>query len=151
MKTIKSNKAYLNKLLLESTSKRDVKLYEKFIGVLTALEQKECSEDQRDLIEKKLEILDLDQETKHRKKIIKKGYSEFVGYLQTEFSWILKDYYANYGLSIGMVFGLALGTSIFRDSGSSATGMCFGMLIGYFIGQNMDKKAAKENKVLSVA
>ena len=151
MRTLKSNKEYLNKLLLETTSKREVKLYEKFIGVLTALEQKELSEDQRDLIEKKLEILALDQETKNRKKIIKKGYSELVSYLQTEFSWILKDYYSNYGLSIGMVLGLALGTSIFRDSGSSATGMCFGMLIGYFIGQNMDKKAAKENKVLSVA
>jgi len=75
----------------------------------------------------------------------------FVKYLDTAFSFILKDHFANYGLSIGMVFGIAVGTALFRDSGGSTTGMCLGMFIGYIIGLYLDNEAAKNDKVLIIA
>jgi hypothetical protein len=146
--TIKEAKDYLNGLLTGSVRKREIKTYQKFIGVLTGLENRSLSSYQIDLIEQELKTLDLQQPTKNRKQYINKKSNEFVKYLESEFSIVLKGHFANYGLGIGMVFGLAIGTAIFRDGGSSTTGMCIGMFIGYIIGQHMDKEAAKKDQVL---
>ena len=148
--TINTAKDFLNSLSNNSTKKSEVKIYQKFVSVLTGLENRDLSTDQKELIEQELTNLDLKQETKNRKKYIRKKLNQFVKYLDTTFSYILKGHYANFGMSMGMVFGLAIGTAIFRDSGGSTTGMCLGMLIGYSVGQYMDKEAIKNNKVLIV-
>jgi len=151
MMKIKKAKEFLSNLLKNSTEKREIKVYQKFIGIITSIENRELSTNQIDLIEQELSILDLNQPTKNRKKYIRKKSNEFVKFLETEFSFVLKGHYTNYGLSIGMVFGIAIGTGVFRDSGGSTTGMCFGMLIGYIVGQYLDNEAAINNRVLTIA
>ena len=148
--TINKSKEFLKNLLNNSTKKNEIRIYKKFILVLNGLENRNLSTSQKDLIEQELTALNLKQQTKSRKKHIRKKSNEFVKFLESEFSFVLKDHYANYGLSIGMVFGVAIGTAIFRDSGGITTGMCLGMLIGYIVGQYMDKEASKNNKVLIV-
>ncbi|WP_221932549.1 hypothetical protein [Carboxylicivirga sp. M1479] len=148
---INETKDYLNRLQENSTEKRDIKVYQKFIRILTSIESRGLPTHQIDLIEKELSSLDLNQQTKNRKKYIKKKLNEFLKFLDSEFSFVLKGHYANYCLSIGIVLGVAIGTSVFRDSGGSTTGMCFGMLIGYFIGLYLDNEAAKNNRVLTIA
>lgn len=149
--TIKRAKHFLNNLLNNSTAKREIKIYQKFIGVLAGLEKRDLSTQQKELIEQELTRLDLEQAVKNRKRYIRKKSNEFLQFLESEFSFVLKGHYESYGLGLGMVFGLAIGTAIFRDSGGSTTGMCIGMFIGYLIGQHMDKKAAKQNQVLIIA
>lgn len=149
--TIKESKEFLKNQLDESTKRREIKIYNKFIGILLSLENREFSTHQTEMIEKELTLLNLKQPTKNRKKYIRKKLSEFVQYLESEYSLILEGHYANLGMVLGLVFGVAVGLSIFRDSGGSSTGMCFGMLMGILIGRYMDKKAAKQNQVLQIA
>lgn len=148
--TINKAKDYLNTLLNTSTKKSEIRVYQKFVLVLTGLENRNLSNGQINLIEQKLTALELNQQTKNRKRYIGKKLNTFVNYLDTAFSFILKDHFANYGLSIGMVFGVAIGTAIFRDSGGSTTGMCIGMFAGYIIGLYLDNEAAKNGKVLII-
>ena len=149
--TIKEAKYFLKNLINESTKSREIKIYNKFIGVLTGIENREFSTYQIELIEKELTILNLKQPTKNRKKYISKKLNAFIEYLESEYSIILEEHYTDLGLKIGLVFGMALGTAIFRDSGGSSTGMCFGLFIGYVIGKYMDNEAAKQNQVLKIA
>ena len=149
--TIKEAREFLKGLINESTKSREIKIYKKFIGILTSIENRAFSTLQLEFIEKELTILNLTQSTKNRKKYIREKLNQFIQYLESEYSLILESHYVNLGMSLGLVFGVALGISIFRDSGGSSTGMCFGMLIGYFIGRYMDKEAAKQNQVLKIA
>ena len=142
---------FLKNLLDESAKSKEIKIYNKFIGVLMSLEKREFSTHQIELIEKELTILNLKQPTKNRIKFIRKKLREFVQYLESDYSILLEGHYADLGLKMGLVFGMALGIVIFRDNGGSSTGMCLGMLIGYVIGKFMDKEAAKQNQVLKIA
>jgi hypothetical protein len=149
--TIKETREFLKNLVNKSSERREIKIYNKFIGILRSLEKREFSTYQKELIEKELTMLNLKQPTKNRKKYINKKLSEFVKYLESVYSIILEGHYKDLGLKMGLVFGVALGTAIFRDSGGGSTGMCFGMFIGYAIGKYMDKEAAKQNQVLKIA
>jgi hypothetical protein len=149
--TIKETREFLKNLINESSERREIKIYNKFIGILMSIEKREFSTYQIELIEKELTMLNLKQPTKNRKKYIRKKLSEFVQYLESEYSIILEGHYTDLGLKMGLVFGMALGVFIFKDSGGSSTGMCFGIFIGYIIGKYMDKEAAKQNQVLKIA
>lgn len=149
--TIKQAKEFLNNVINESSERKEIKIYNKFVNVLMSIEDREFSTRQIEMIEKELTILHLNQSTRNRKKYIRKKLSLFVQYLESEYSLILEGHYAELGMKIGLVFGMALGTAIFRDSGGSSTGMCFGIFIGFIIGKYMDKEAAKQNQVLNIA
>lgn len=148
--TIIESREFLKTLVHESSARREIKIYNKFIGVLNGLENREFSSHQIEMIEKELTLLNLEQVTKNRKKYLRKKLNEFIKYLESEHSLILENHYANLGMVLGLTFGVAIGMSIFRDSGGSSTGMCFGMLIGIVIGRYMDKQAAENNKVLHI-
>ena len=149
--TIKETREFLKNLVNESSESREIKICNKFIGILRSIEKREFSTYQIELIERELTMLNLKEPTKNRKKYINKKLSEFVKYLESEYSIILEGHYTDLGLKMGLVFGMALGASIFKDSGGSSTGMCFGIFIGYIIGNYMDKEAAKQNQVLKIA
>ncbi len=149
--TINKAKDLLESLQNNTFDKGEIKVYQKFIGILNSIENRNLSTSEKDLIEKKLTTLDLANDTRNRKKYIRKKSNEFLQYLESEFSIVLKDHYTNYGVSIGMVFGMTIGTSIFKGSDGIAIGMCLGMCLGYIIGQQMDKNAAKQNQVLNIA
>lgn len=149
--TINKAKDFLQRLKSKASDKREVKIYQKFIVVLDGVENRKLPTSQRELIEEKLTSLELENNPKNRKKHIRKKLNEFIHYLESEFSFVLKGHYANYGISIGMVFGISIGTGIFNGSDGIALGMCFGICIGYIIGIQMDKRAAKQNQVLNLA
>ena len=149
--TIKETREFLKNLINESSERREIKIYNKFIGILMSIEKRELSTYQIELVEKELTMLNLKQPTKNRKKYINKKLSEFVQYLESEYSIILEGHYTDLGLKMGLVFGMALGVFLFKESGGSSTGMCFGIFIGYIIGKYMDKEAAKQNQVLKIA
>lgn len=83
--TIDTAKDYLNSLLINSKTKSEIKIYEKFINVLTGLEKRELSANQLGSIEKKLTSLNLGHQTNNRKRHIRKKSNEFLKYLEKEF------------------------------------------------------------------
>ena len=148
--TIKEAREFLKTLINESSQRREIKIYNKFIGILTGIENRDFSAHQIEMIEKELTILNLKQPTKNRKKHIRKKLSQFIKYLESDYSIILEGHYENLGMVLGMCFGLAFGTVFNQEGTGNVIGMCFGMLIGLLIGRFMDKEALKNNQVLQI-
>ena len=149
--TIQEAYNFFEILTTETTIKREIKVYEKFLHILSGLKTREFSKDEIQSIEKDLDNLDLKSNPKNRKKYFKKALSKFETYLKDTFSLITKGYYTNLysglGLSFGLLFGVAIFSNLERSLGISL-GLIGGMVIGSIIGRNKDSKALAEGKVI---
>jgi len=138
-------------LKTETANKSEIKLYEKFLHILTELKVREFSKDEIQSIETELERLNLTSNPENRKKYFKKILSQFEKYLKDTFSLTSKGYYTNLygglGLSFGLLFGVAILSNLERSLGISL-GLIGGMVVGSLIGRSMDTKAISEGRVL---
>jgi len=132
-------------LITETEEKSEIKVYEKFIAILSDLKNRDLSQQQKQLIEEKLDSLNFNEKSNNRKKHFKQKLNLFIKFLKEKLSLISKGYYTAIGMSLGMSFGVAFGAAFENVS----YGLVFGMLIGLIIGATMDSKAKKEGKVLS--
>jgi len=147
--TIQEAHTFFKSLKTETTKKPEIKVYEKFLHILTGLKTRTFSEDETQSIEKELENLNLKSNPENRKKYFNKSLSTFETYLKDIFSLTSKGYYTNIGVSFGAAFGVVLGVLIgerFEKSLGIALGISIGMLIGVFVGRHMDAKALAEGK-----
>lgn len=82
----------------------------------------------------------------------KKGIFEL---LQKRLGLVPPNYYTNLWMPLGMsIFGLPLGavlSAITKNSSFIGIGLPIGLAIGAWYGKNLDKKAAKEKKVLDLS
>jgi len=142
---------FLKGLISETNKKTEIKIYTDFIVVLSALKNRELTEEELESIEKKLNNLKLKAHPEKKKNYFRQQLSEFETYLKKEFSLITEGYYTALGIAIGPGFGMVLGMIVlnFLERSLGMTyGMIGGMVLGYFIGRNLDAKAEKENRVL---
>ncbi len=142
---------YLRNLITGTQKKADIRLYEKYIALLSDLENKDLSEEQLSSIEETLNELKLDADTENRKKYLQKQFEKFSGYLKKEFSFITEGYYTTMGVAFGLLFGTAFGTifgSLFERSLGISLGASFGLIIGVVVGKYLDTEAEKQNRVL---
>ena len=146
---INETSEFLERLLSESDKKSEIKVYQSFIDILTALKNRELNQEDVRSIEEELDILKLKEYPENKKKYLRRKLNEFKKFLKDEFSLISEGYYTSIG--IGMTIGIAIGTSIFGPESGVALGIIFGMVLGLVIGRNMDNKAEKENRVLKVS
>ena len=149
--TINKATEIIERLLFETSNKREIKVYKKFIQLLNGLKNKTFSEDEIQSIEKKLDQLNLESNPKNRKKYFKKTLNEFEEYLKATFSLIVKGHYATLYSGLGISFGILFGVvflSSFEQSLGITFGMIIGMVIGSLIGRSMDTKAETEGKTL---
>ncbi|MFA9389920.1 MAG: hypothetical protein ACERKD_08925 [Prolixibacteraceae bacterium] len=133
----------------ETTIKAEIKIYEKFLYIITELKKREFSKDEIQSIEAELDNLNLESNHENGKKYFKKAQDKFEKYLKNTFSLTSKRYYTNLYGGIGLSFGLLFGViflSGWERSLGIAMGLVFGMLIGSIIGQWMDTKAANEGR-----
>lgn len=140
----------LKSLIKETTKKSDIKVYQSFLGILTALKNRELTQEDIRSIEEELDILKLKEYPENKKKYLRRKLNEFKKFLKTEFSLISEGHYTSIGIGIGMTMGIAIGTSIFGAESGVALGISLGMVFGLAIGRNMDNQAEKENRVLKV-
>ena len=126
---------FLNSLIAETVEKSEIKVYQNFLGILTALKNRALMPEELRSIEEELGILKLKECPENKKKYLKQKYNEFKKYLKAELSFISEGYYTAIGISLGISFGVALGISL-------------GMIIGLIIGRIMDSEAEKQNRVL---
>ncbi len=137
----------LNNLLSQTDKKSEKKVYNCFIRTLSSLNNKDLTEDQSQLIQKKLASLDLNTVTENRKKIYKQKLSEFKAFLKNEFSFTSAKYYTEIWMVYGMIFGTGIGISIGTGIGLSI-GTGVGMVLGMIYGARKDAEAKRQGRVI---
>ena len=142
--TIDASNDFFKNLITETQEKSEIRVYNKFIAILTDLDTKALTDEQMLSIEKELDSLNLYINAKNRKKHFKHKLKIFVKFLKENFSLISEGYYTAIGISLGLSFGVAFGAAFNNVS----YGLIFGMLIGLIVGAAMDSKAKKQGKVL---
>jgi len=142
---------FFESLTIETTKKREIKVYEKFLDTLSKLKEREFSNEEIQMIETELDRLNLKSNAKSRKRYYTKALSGFEKFLKDTFSLISKDYYTNLymglGLSFGLLFGVAILSNLERSLGISL-GLFGGMLVGSIMGRSKDAKAKAAGNVL---
>ena len=142
---------FFESLKIKITNKSEIKIYDKFLHILTQLKSREFSKDEIQSIEAELESLNLESNPENRKKYFKKALSIFEKYLKDTFSLTSKGYYTErcvgYGVLFGVVAGVIIGERFERSLGISF-GICMGMFIGAFIGRRMDSQAEAAGNML---
>lgn len=149
--TLQAAYNFIENLKTETTKKSEIKVYEKFLHILSELKIRGLSNDEIQSIETKLDSLNLKSNPKNRKKYFKKVLSAFEKYLRDTFSLTTKRYYTELGIALGASFGILFGV-VFLSSWERSMGISLGVIIGSgiggAIGRSMDTKAIAEGKVI---
>ena len=142
---------FFESLKTETTKKYEIKVYEKFLHILSELKNREFSKDDIQSIETELENLNLDSNPENRKKYFKKALGKFEKYLKETFSLTSKEYYqklyGGLGLLVDLLLGLVFLSSLERSLGITL-GLVGGMVVGSLIGRNMDAQAKAAGNML---
>ncbi len=149
--TIQETYIFFENLKNETTNRSEIKIYDRFLHILTELKNKDFAKDEIQLIETEIDNLKLESNPENRKKYFRKSLSKFETYLKDKFSLTTKGYYTNFGIGIGLNFGIIFGIVFFSSFDRSlgiSMGLSFGMIIGLIIGRYLDSKAIKEGRVL---
>ena len=145
--TLKNALDHFKNLESKSTKKSEIKIYRKFIQILTSLENSDLLDSEIQSIEQQLDVLQLNATTTKNKKALK----QFLKYLKDTFSLTPKGYYTNLGIGLGSSFGIIFGIVVlsnFERSLGISFGIALGMLIGLVIGRNLDSQAKDAGKMI---
>ena len=149
--TLQEASNFFESLKNETTKKYEIKVYEKFLHILSKLKNRKFSKDEIQSIETELDRLNLESNPGNRKKYFKKALSTFEKFLKDTFSLTTKRYYTELGISLGASFGILFGV-VFLSSWERSMGISLGLIIGSgiggAIGRSMDAKAKSEGSVL---
>lgn len=142
---------FFESLKTETINKPEVKVYEKFLPLLSRLKNRAFSKDENQSIETALDRLHLKSSPTNRKKYFKKALTEFEKYLKDSLSLTPKGYYTNLygglGLSFGLLFGVAILSNLEKSLGISL-GLIGGMVLGSIIGRNKDAQVKAAGNML---
>jgi hypothetical protein len=147
--TLKEAYNFFESLKTEITKKSKIKVYKKFLYILTKLKNREFSNEEMQSIEMELDGLNLESNTTTR--FFNKALNTFETFLKDTFSLTSKGYYTNLSVSLGMLFGVTFGVLIgerFEKSLGISFGICLGMFIGAFIGRRKDAQAKATGNIL---
>jgi len=142
---------FFESLKTETTKKYEIKVYEKFLHILSELKIREFSKDEIQSIETELDSLNLKSNPENRKKYFKKALTKFEKYLKDTFSLTSKGHYTELGASLGILFGVVAGVLIgerFEKSLGISLGISMGMLIGILVGRHLDSQAKAAGNML---
>ncbi|SDX73182.1 hypothetical protein [Flavobacterium degerlachei] len=142
---------FLESLKTETTNKSEIRVYDKFLHILSELKTREFTKDEIHSLEMELDRLNLNSNPENRKNYFNKALSKFEKYLKDALSLTPKGFYTNLGIGLGSSFGILFGivflSSLERSLGI-ALGLSIGMLIGLIIGRTMDSQAKTAGKML---
>jgi hypothetical protein len=149
--TLQAAYNFIESLKTETTKKSEIKVYEKFLHILSKLKIREFSNDEIQAIETELDRLNLKSNPENRKKYFQKALSTFEKYLKETFSLTTKRYYTELGIVLGASFGILFGV-VFLSSWERSMGISMGLIIGSgiggAIGGSMDTKAMSADRVI---
>ena len=142
---IKETLDFFLNLKTDSVEKAEIKIYNKYIGILSDLKNRDLTKVQILSIESELKNLNLKADSENRKKHFTKKLAEFEKFLKDKLSLISEGHYMSYG----MIYGILAGVSFQFYFGIYS--MIAGMIIGMVIGVIMDSEAKKQNRVLNTS
>ena len=149
--TIKEALRDFKNMEAEATKKSEMKIYQRFIQLLSSLEKRDLSDAEVRSIEEALDAFDLKSTTRHTQKHWNKAFRQFQKFLKDTFSLTTKGYYTNLGLGLGVTFGVVFGVTVLsgleRSLGISY-GIAIGMVVGLLIGRNLDARAMASGRVI---
>ncbi|CAM1349622.1 hypothetical protein [Tenacibaculum insulae] len=149
--TIQQAYILFENLSVKASNKSEIRIYEKFLHILSKLKERTFSEEEIKSIENKLANLKLASNPQNTKKHFKRALTEFEKYLKETFSLISKGYYRNrymgLGLSFGILFGVAILSNLEHSLGISI-GLIGGMFVGLIMGNQKDAEAKSAGKIL---
>ncbi len=148
--SIKEASEFFKKIQLRTNSKREIKIYARFIGILEGLKNKDLTSDQTLQIEEQLDHLQLATYPENNKK-----YAEFANYLKTKFSLVTEGHYLAIGIGLGISFGAGMGVIFGTSFGGGdgigigiSMGAGLGITFGMLWGKTKDAEAEKNGNVL---
>ena len=149
--TLQETLNFFESLKNEATKKSEIKVYEKFVYILSELKIREFSKEEIQSIETELKNLNLKSNPENRKRYFRKALSKFEKFLKDTFSLTSKGHYTNLCVSLGTLFGVVLGILFgerFEKSLGIASGISIGMFIGAIVGRHLDSQAKEVGRVL---
>ena len=149
MKIIEAMHFFLN-LKNDSVEKSDIIIYDKYIGILSDLKDRDLTPNQIQSIEVELETLALDADSDNRKKYFSQKLTAFQNFLKDKFALVSEGYYTGIGAGIGIVIGSVFSMLLNSVLGAYALliGINGGIILGVLIGGTTDAEAKKQGRVL---
>ena len=147
---IKETLNFFLNLKNDSVEKSEIKIYDKYIGILSDLKNRDLTQNQIQSIESELETLNLNAEPDNRKKYLKQKLSEFQKFLKDKLALVSEGYYAGIGAGTGIVLG-SIFSMLFQSvlgAYSLLIGINGGMILGAILGGIKDSEAKKQGRVL---
>ena len=142
---------FFESLKIETTKKSEIRIYEKFLHILSELKNRDFTTDEIQSIETELDSLNLESNPENRRKYFGKALHKLNEYLKSTFSLIPGGYYITYGIAIGVAFGPVLGVlfgQFFEKSLGISIGISIGIIVGLLAGQYLDYQAKAAGNVL---
>ncbi|MCF8374623.1 MAG: hypothetical protein K9H64_23595 [Bacteroidales bacterium] len=149
--TLQEANNFFESLKNETTTKSEIRIYEKFLHIITQLKSRAFTKEELQTIEAELDSLKLNSNPENKKKYFKKALSKFESYLKDAFSFTSKWYYTILGIVFGPAFGVLLGVLIggyFERSLGVSFGISIGLLIGMLVGGYMDARVKAAGNML---
>lgn len=105
---LKATIIFLKKQLSKTNKKSEIKTFEKFIGILNNLKEKDLNLEQIDGIESYIKYLELDKIPSFSNEMFKQKLSKFKKYLKTKLRFVPNRYYSNIGISFAISFAIGI-------------------------------------------
>ena len=105
---LKATIIFLKKQLSKTNKKSEIKTFEKFIGILNNLKEKDLNSEQIDGIESYIKYLELEKIPSFSNEMFKQKLSKFKKYLKTKLRFVPNSYYSNIGISFAISFAIGI-------------------------------------------
>ncbi|MFD2566773.1 helix-turn-helix domain-containing protein [Pseudotenacibaculum haliotis] len=142
---IKATIVYLKKQLSKTSEKSEIKTFERFIGILTKLREKNLDPEQIEGIERYLEYLELEKIPSFNNEIFKRKLNLFKKYLKNKLRFVPANYYTALTAGFGIAFatGFAVQTNIDTPI---KIGVISAAVLLIIIGIAIDSSIKKQNR-----
>lgn len=145
---LKATIIFLKKQLSKTNEKSEIKTFEKFIGILQKLKEKDLSTEQREGIESYLQYLELEKIPSFSNEIFKHKLTKFRKYLKNKLRFVPKNYYMTWTASFGLSFAVAFGVQKNIDY-SIKTGVILVAFLIIGIGIILDMRMKRQKRTFS--
>ena len=154
MNTASEYLIWLNDLSEKSDNEKTRKSIQRLTSLLNELDSKKVFEKDASKIVQRLEVLNskIEKNPGRIKFYVNSCTSAIVNISAKFYKLVGKNYYQNEYLSVGSGFGVAIGSAVYvftNDVTYLALGVSLGVALGIAFGSIYDKKAEKEERVLT--
>jgi transcriptional regulator with XRE-family HTH domain len=145
---IKATIIFLKKQLSKTNEKSEIKTFEKFIGLLQKLKEKDLSPEQMEGIESYIKYLELDKIPSFSNEMFKQKLIKFKKYLKNKLRFVPNNYYTTWAVSFALSFAIAFSVQSNIDY-SIKIGVISVALLVLGIAIFMDIRMKKQNRTFS--